>query len=136
MVVTPLQTAVALSAIANQGMVLRPQILLNQTKDPDVIRTLPMPKSLQKILLEGMRRVVLKTYQTSLLPLSKIYRDYPEAISDYIDLKEELLAKPAQQNRWSRSIWMRSKGPTCITTSGLEAFLMRVASRSLSLSFI
>lgn len=93
MVVTPLQTAVMLSTLANKGKVLRPQILTNDTLTPDIIRTLPMPIQLQKILMEGMRRVVLKTYQTGLLQLSKIYHDYPEAISDYIDLKEELLGK-------------------------------------------
>lgn len=93
MVVTPLQTAVMLSAVANKGKILRPQILTHQTLQPDIIRILPMPIQLHKILLEGMRRVVIKTYQTSLLMLSKIYRDYPEAISDYIDLKEELLGK-------------------------------------------
>ena len=52
-----------------------------------------MPKQLQKLLMEGTRRVVVKTYHSSLLQLSKIYHDYPEAISDYIDLKEELLGK-------------------------------------------
>lgn len=93
MVVTPLQTAVMLSAIANKGKVLKPQILKRENVDPEIVRSLPMPEMLHKILLEGMRRVVLKTYQTSLLPLSKIYHDYPEAISDYIDLKEELLGK-------------------------------------------
>lgn len=93
LVVTPLQTAVALSAVANKGQVLRPLIIYDPAERKDVVRTLPMPTPLHKLLLEGMRRVVIKTYQTSLLPLSKIYRDYPEAISDYIDLKEELLGK-------------------------------------------
>ena len=93
LVVTPLQTAVMLSAIANQGNILKPQILQNSENRPEIIRAIPMPRQLQKILMEGMRRVVIKTYQSSLLTLSKIYRDYPEAISDYIDLKEELLGK-------------------------------------------
>ncbi len=93
LVVTPLQTAVMLSSLTNGGKILKPQITLKGLKEPEIIRTLPMPKQLQKILLEGMRRVVVKTYQSSLLQLSKIYHDYPEAISDYIDLKEELLGK-------------------------------------------
>jgi cell division protein FtsI/penicillin-binding protein 2 len=93
LVVTPLQTAVMLSTIANRGKVLKPQILNDSDIRPEIIRTLPMPVQLQKILIEGMRRVVIKTYQASLLTLSKIYHDYPEAISDYIDLKEELQGK-------------------------------------------
>ncbi len=93
MVVTPLQTAVMLSAIANKGKILRPHIVTEADIQPDIVRALPMPLPLHKILLEGMRRVVIKTYQTGLLMLSKIYRDYPEAISDYIELKEELLGK-------------------------------------------
>lgn len=93
LVVTPLQTAVMLSSITNGGKILKPQITLRSASQPEIIRTLPMPKQLQKLLMEGTRRVVVKTYHSSLLQLSKIYHDYPEAISDYIDLKEELLGK-------------------------------------------
>ena len=38
-------------------------------------------------------RSSIKTRQESILRLSRIYRDYPEAISDYLDLKEELVGK-------------------------------------------
>jgi cell division protein FtsI/penicillin-binding protein 2 len=45
------------------------------------------------MLLEGMKRVVIRTQRDGLASLSRFYRDYPEAISDYIDLKNDLVGK-------------------------------------------
>ena len=140
LVVTPLQTATMLSAIANAGKVLKPKIVkvtagrqppgeedpvpckrefklqkdlalagvdfplftaLKEGKKESVVHLCPtvvkreifMPEIIRKMLLEGMRRVVVKTQEESLGALSRFYRDYPEAISDYIDLKEDLVGK-------------------------------------------
>lgn len=140
LVVTPLQTSVMLSAIANGGKVLKPKILLLKAghkpqrgldripsqpnfpyrdalslvgidfplftaalnnEEASLISSIPteikrevfMPAAIRKILLEGMHRVVIKTQGESLNALSKIYHEHPEAISDYIDLKDELLGK-------------------------------------------
>lgn len=139
LVVTPLQTALMLSAIANQGKVLKPKIvkmtvgktpfryqdlhkaisgykysgLLHNadihfplftprtcTKDPilnpiptQVKTKAPMPGIIREMILDGMRRVVIRTQEESLTTLSRLYRDYPEAISDYIDLKHDLFGK-------------------------------------------
>ncbi len=123
--VTPLQTCVMLSTLANGGKVLKPQIVksiagkssrvekllqLNQgtteailvdSKNgkaiydflPTVKQKLFLPEIIRKILLEGMRKVVVRTQRESLAGLSRFYKDYPEAISDYLDLKDYLVGK-------------------------------------------
>lgn len=140
LVVTPLQTAVFLSSLANKGSVLKPQVISLKAgkvpnrgfeeipqmedypfKDPlkavgidfplftyltpkeeanlihktekETIRTVLMPDPIQRMLLEGMRLVVQKTYEGSLFQLSKLYHDYPELMSDFIDLKAHIIGK-------------------------------------------
>jgi cell division protein FtsI/penicillin-binding protein 2 len=140
LVVTPLQTSVMLSALANGGRVLKPKIIslkagrkssvdadevvsrkefvyqdslalvgidfpfftaVAQRENKHTVQKMPtvvqrelfMPAEIRKTLLEGMRRVVVKSYADSLMGLSKIYRQHPEAINDYVALKEELLGK-------------------------------------------
>ncbi|MGZ3732687.1 MAG: penicillin-binding transpeptidase domain-containing protein [Parachlamydiaceae bacterium] len=114
LVVTPLQASVMLAALTNGGKVLKPQIvksILSQSlageqansslkipfklsiTQPIEKRIIPIPEKIHKILLEGMHRVVLHTHATSLKALSRLYRYHPEAISDYIDLKDQLLGK-------------------------------------------
>lgn len=140
LVVTPLQTSVMLSAIANGGKVVRPKIVgltvntenveeqgqilcpptfplqedlalvgidfplftaipLKEYKNQvnrfpnGVHRELFMPSVIREMLLEGMQKSLVKMYQNSLGSLSKFYRDYPEAISDYVELKDQLVGK-------------------------------------------
>jgi cell division protein FtsI/penicillin-binding protein 2 len=70
---------------------MHPQIIQKQM--PKEKWPIPLPPSIRQILIESMRRVVVKTQAESMLRLSRIYRDYPEAISDYLDLKEDLIGK-------------------------------------------
>lgn len=102
LVVTPMQSATMLSTIANGGKVLRPKIVkLAANPDTNELKQYPthchrevfMPTIIRKILLEGMRRVVVRTQEESLASLSRMYKNHPEAISDYIDLKDELVGK-------------------------------------------
>jgi len=58
-----------------------------------VVREIFMPKIVQRILLEGMHRVVFKMQQTAIGSLSKLYHNHPEAISDFIDLKHQMYGK-------------------------------------------
>lgn len=92
LVVTPLQTALMLSALANGGSVLHPQVIRSKTS-PEKKRNIPFPPVVRQILVESMERVVARTQKESLARLSRIYRDYPEAISDYVDLKDDLVGK-------------------------------------------
>lgn len=140
LVVTPLQTAIMLSSIANGGKILKPKIvnfmagslpqrgdeilscqhqfkyqdslagmgidfpLFTAAQTPDQknqVRKIPtevkkeifMPAVIRRILLEGMSRVVSKSHASSLPSLSRMYHNHPEAISDYIDLKDDILGK-------------------------------------------
>ena len=52
-----------------------------------------LPPQIRTLLLEGMRRVMYRTVQESLSSLSRFYANYPEAISDMIEMKKELIGK-------------------------------------------
>lgn len=124
LVVTPLQAAVMLCAIANGGKVVQPKLvymtagkdpirqpsLSDESQDhplPNITTTdwqlnaLPtivrheafMPNTVREILLEGMHQVVVKSHQSSIKQLKRLYRHYPEAIKDYEALGEELFGK-------------------------------------------
>ena len=137
LVVTPLQTALFLSSLANGGEILKPQIVkyligssLSHEEDwlfldaepnaglyalgidfplfrkniplkkyniderkKTVKSTIELPPSLRNLLLEGMHRVVIRTHQDSLGALSRLYSDHPEAISDYVDFKNQIIGK-------------------------------------------
>lgn len=149
LVVTPLQTGVMLSALANGGRVLKPKILhmtagrqpdrgedlmhcppkfcyqdclglcgidfplytavglqdhksLVKHYGPELKREVHMPDEVHEMLMEGMRRVVIRTQAESLGALSNVYRDHPEAISDYVELKEQLLGKTSTAESMER----------------------------------
>lgn len=116
LIVTPLQAAVMLSTLANGGKVIQPKLVyMTAGRQPvrppfeanDVLasdwelQALPtiqrheafMPKAVRNILLEGMHQVVVKSHQSSLKLLKRLYRRYPEAVQDYEALGEELFGK-------------------------------------------
>ncbi|MBA2367799.1 MAG: hypothetical protein H0V82_02100 [Candidatus Protochlamydia sp.] len=140
LVVTPLQTAVMLSAIANGGKILKPKIVhLTAGKEPSrgeaqilcpqkfpyqeslaligldfplltafsgesqesLVKAIPsevkneifMPEIVRQVLLKGLRASVLKTYQESLTSLTKLYKQHPNTIRDFTEMKDSLLGK-------------------------------------------
>lgn len=136
LVVTPLQSSVMLSAIANGGQILKPQIVrmcietkggisLNSRNFPykdylasvgidfplfttvasqnndkiinrsrqEICRTLFMPEIIRSMLLDGMNRVVKRISQPSLTPLSRMYKNHPEAISDFLEVQDTIVGK-------------------------------------------
>ena len=140
LVVTPLQTAVMLAAIANGGKVLKPKLIQltagrQPSKGEDQIVCLPsfpyqealslvgidfplfsavshddqeslvkvvptevrreifMPDAVRLMLLKGLRAASLKTHQESLTSLSRLYKQYPEAIRQFTELKNQMLGK-------------------------------------------
>lgn len=140
LVVTPLQTCVMLSAIANKGKVLKPKIVaMTAGRDPkrgkelvagpnhfpyqealglagidfplfvatdaeqqkslvhycptEVRDSLFMPDVVHKMLLDGMCRVVSRSQAEGVYSLSRLYHSHPEAISDYVEMKHQLIGK-------------------------------------------
>jgi cell division protein FtsI/penicillin-binding protein 2 len=140
LVVTPLQTSIMLSALANGGKVFKPKIVEMQVgKEPqrgrelaagyrhfpyeeslgmvgidfplfvaadaekqlslikrvpaEVVRTIFLPEEIKKILIEGMCRVVVRSHGESISSISRLYRKCPSAISDYVELKHQLIGK-------------------------------------------
>ncbi len=59
----------------------------------EVQRTIFLPDAIRRILLDGMCRVVAKTHSESLNSLTRLYRQYPQAIAEYKEFKEQLLGK-------------------------------------------
>jgi cell division protein FtsI/penicillin-binding protein 2 len=157
LVVTPLQTAMFLSAFANGGELLKPQVikflvgaslneegvldseeqqsllalgidfpLFNMLAKPQekiqVEKTqkkiqdhVIMDPSLRNLLLEGMRRVVMRTHKESLAPLSRLYTNHPEAISDYVDLKNQIVGKTSTSESMERIDFDEEEGTNLYT---------------------
>jgi cell division protein FtsI/penicillin-binding protein 2 len=104
LVVTPLQTAVMLSTIANGGKVLKPKIvamtvankqneLTTTLINTHVRRRLFLPEEIKKLLVQGMCRVVARSHQESLKSLAKLYSSQPHAVQDYVEMKYYLAGK-------------------------------------------
>lgn len=114
LVVTALQSGVMLSAIANGGKIVKPKIIrktvapftdkANKIKDyPVTVKNeLFMPEIVRNMILEGMHRVMGRMHQNQLSSLSHFYHDYPEAISDYLELKDQLAGKTSTAESMER----------------------------------
>ncbi len=52
-----------------------------------------LPDAIRRILLDSMCKVVARTHGESLKSLSKLYKNHPDAISDYVEFKYQLMGK-------------------------------------------
>ena len=108
LVVTPLQTAVMLSAIANGGSILTPKIVHMIAGKEEVqgevqnsVIVFPtkikneifMQKQVQNILLQGMFRVQSRTYYGAMDVLAEMYKSDPKAMSGFKALKNLIVGK-------------------------------------------
>ncbi|WP_213157293.1 penicillin-binding transpeptidase domain-containing protein [Parachlamydia sp. AcF125] len=116
LIVTPLQTAVMLSSLANGGKILKPKIvrmaagkklevgnLLKPSGDhtrsqiewfPTIVKKeVFMPATIRKILLEGLQQVNAHLHKNSMPALSKLYQAHPEAMQSFIELKDQIIGK-------------------------------------------
>lgn len=112
---TPLQSAFMVGTIANGGNLYRPKLisLLAGTPiyDPDqppeemqtsayltipeseIRWTVPLPNPVRNMILKGMQRVVIKTYEDGFRTLSKLYATSPTLLKSYIEVKDWLVGK-------------------------------------------
>ncbi len=96
LVVTPLQTAIMLSSLANGGAILKPNILKKidgKVFATEIKRQIFLPEEVRKILIDGMAKVAQHTYTHNISPLKALYKNYQSAISDFIDMKNQLIGK-------------------------------------------
>ncbi len=99
LVVTPLQTAVMLSTIANGGDVVQPRVgnylagtSVNKLLAPPW-RHLPIGSYIRTPILEGMMRVAHRYQTNSIWSLKQHYQNYPEATGALESLKGQLAGK-------------------------------------------
>ncbi|MCB1119719.1 MAG: hypothetical protein KDK65_07150, partial [Chlamydiia bacterium] len=118
LVVTPLQTAVMLSILANQGKVPTPKMgalkvgtlpfryPLDQpplTLFPTQFkREIELPLSVRNILFAGMQRIVHQTTGDSLWSIARLFPDDRQKITDYVALKNQLIGKTATSEVYER----------------------------------
>jgi cell division protein FtsI/penicillin-binding protein 2 len=88
---TPLQAAVMLSALANGGKVLKPQILKNAPLE--IQNELFLPSSIRNILFEAMDKVVWGEKGTARSSLIKRLSQNPSLLKDYKDLQHQFIGK-------------------------------------------
>jgi len=88
---TPLQAAVMLSTIANEGHVLKPQILKQGT--PEILRTIELPAKIRGFLLEGMDRVLWSEKGNSRAEICRHLRVYPEWHKRFMELEHRVVGK-------------------------------------------
>lgn len=140
LVVTPLQTAIMLAAIANGGKILKPKLVkltagrqsslgedqivclpkfpyqeslavvgidfpffsaTTQSNQESLVKIVPtqvrreifMPEVIRQILLRGLKACSMRSFQDNLSVLSRLYKNYPEAIRQFSELKDQLMGK-------------------------------------------
>jgi cell division protein FtsI/penicillin-binding protein 2 len=85
LVVTPIQTAIMLNAIANGGKIIEPKIVLE--KPCEIRREVHFPLPVQEVILKGMRGVIShlsKEEVARLFPKEKSFKEIFERISPYL----------------------------------------------------
>jgi cell division protein FtsI/penicillin-binding protein 2 len=91
LVVTPLQTAVMLSTLANGGKKITPTILRRDT--PPHGKDIPLPGAIRTCILRGLKAGTRRAYQDHFSSLARLYRTTPDAIRSHQALQEEMLGK-------------------------------------------
>ncbi|MGE3953943.1 MAG: penicillin-binding transpeptidase domain-containing protein [Parachlamydiales bacterium] len=90
LVVTPLQTAVMLSALVNGGRVFKPQIFKGEA---EVVRQLEIPDAVRRELLEGMRLAVQGEQGGARPSVIRSYQEAPWIVQDYRALYKQIVGK-------------------------------------------
>lgn len=90
LVVTPLQTAIMFSAIANGGAVLKPQILCTP---PYEERRLDIPKEVQKTIIDSLFLVVNGQKGSARPSRIRLLHEHPPFLRNYLKIRKSLVGK-------------------------------------------
>jgi cell division protein FtsI/penicillin-binding protein 2 len=93
---TPLQTAIMLSAIANGGKVLKPQLvkaIATTPLQPKILRSIEFPKNSRELLLEGMRRVVWSPKGNARPENMRGLRSNLQQLDEFLSLRHQMVGK-------------------------------------------
>lgn len=104
LVMTPMQSAVMLSCIANGGEVLKPQIISAiipttsseediHSQSKEVTRKIPLPDPVRNLMLDGLKRVVSHINTDGIASLLRTYQNYSEAIKAFKEISPCLVGK-------------------------------------------
>jgi cell division protein FtsI/penicillin-binding protein 2 len=91
LVVTPIQTAIMLSAIANKGKIFKPKLIRS---DPTEIKnTLFMPNEIRNMILEGLDRVVSSNEGNARANIIIKLRHNPKLLEEYKNAYHQFVGK-------------------------------------------
>jgi cell division protein FtsI/penicillin-binding protein 2 len=79
-----------LSAIANKGEILKPQIL---KKEKEIIKKIFLPSSIRNTILKGMNQTVWGEKGTARPSIIKKLRNDPDLKNKYLNLKDKMIGK-------------------------------------------
>jgi cell division protein FtsI/penicillin-binding protein 2 len=88
---TPLQVAVMLSALANKGFILKPQIL--KTHKKKIRRKIFLPASIRNTILEGLDQVIWGERGTARPTVIRHLKQNPKILEEYKNLKHQFIGK-------------------------------------------
>lgn len=91
LIVTPIQTAVMLSAIANKGKILKPKLI--KSDEPQIKKTIFMPDEIRNMILEGMDRVVSSKGGSARANIINKLRKNPKLLEEYKKLAHQFVGK-------------------------------------------
>ncbi len=121
--VTPLQTAVMVGALANEGRIVRPHIL-KRMEGPEraidhtvyefpteIRRTIPLPTEIFERLTAGMRRAVMGSRGTARPSIMRHFYDHPDILSSYREIHGDILVKTGTAQELYRQTLSKSAKP-------------------------
>ncbi|NGX49733.1 MAG: hypothetical protein K940chlam5_01337, partial [Candidatus Anoxychlamydiales bacterium] len=91
LVVTPLQTAIMLSAIANKGKIFKPKLLMSD--ETEIKQKNFMPDEIREMILEGMSKAVSSNAGSARANIINNLKKHPKLLQEYKKLSNEFVGK-------------------------------------------
>ncbi len=91
LVMTPLQTAIMLAAIANKGIVSKPKLI--KSNETEIKRKIFMPAEIREMLLEGMSKAVSSKGGSARANIINNLKKDPKLLQEYKKLSNEFVGK-------------------------------------------